>query len=436
MSLMVFSLASVSGCKSNKAEGYNFVTKDFIAAIKAIDADEFLEAGAAIPGAEKDNKIIPPHLIDVNRAEYEANWSQYERQSEVYKAVGADFCAPIFDSYVRMLGHGIAGKSAYAFDEELLRSMRDIGAFPVPLRFVSGKVSASYLNPNSVQVVLSKPGSPYGQISHGGNEEFAKFYSQETRLKGRASLHYEDKGIISLQQNIANMHGFFQISQAHDLMLGEPWKFSIQSFEYSFSFSREFIVPVLYDLNNLGTEKILMYVTFPFTVSGDGFGKISAVTLPQEDVGRNLKCSVVSKAGLLDVGMGQRKRFVDRSEGLAMMGSYEPLTWPLDDKYGSRVDARFRRNAYEINPQSIVDPSLKCWMNVFGYRDADPEACLSTNYADEFIALLKSNICVGYNYVDRRPRYKDSIYFNPKSAINDPGSFDNMCQSNAVSKSK
>ncbi|WP_148285117.1 hypothetical protein [Micavibrio aeruginosavorus] len=431
------SLTVLAGCKSDKADGYDFVTKDFMAALQAINADDFLEAGAAIPGAEKDHEIIPPHLIDVKRAEYEALWSLSERKSEAYRKVGDGFCSSVSDAYVAMVGDGISGRSAYAFDEELLRAMRAIGAFPVPLRFVKGNVSARYFNPNSVQAVLSRADSRPAPITHGGNKEFAEFYSSKTRLSG-PPLQYEDKGFISFQSKIGSMYGFLNVSQAHDLMLGDPWKFSLQSF----SFDREFIVPVFYDLNNLGAEKILMYVNFPFVVTGDEFGKISTVVLPQagqvqiHEPQHKMKCSIISKTGLWDAGMRSRKKFIDRSEGLAMVGSYEPLTWPLDDEYRSRVDGRFRANAYEINPQSIVDPSLKCWMSVFGYGDADPAMCLSENYAVEFLTLLKSNICVGYNYVDRRPRYNTDIYVNPRSAIGNPESFNNICQSNPVTKSK
>lgn len=366
------------GCREDRAEGYQVLSKDFVAAIQNIKADYFF---AADPPQPKPAPYKTAQSLENEK---------YFLATKHFASLSEKLCSSVEENYARMLESGLTGKDARAFDEELTRAMREAGAYALPLRIEGGQVDAAYYNPNWDR----NPGAKYG-----GNKEFNEDWRRLWGTKLQHSIAptaYKEGGILEYSFNmwkgVRNIFHTFLITQK---------KFELRRFTFRIDVVHPYLFIFQKDPGDPEKESLFFYIDFPLAVSGDEFGKISHAGKTETEPQVRCNPTSVSRMRSLVLDSIESTDFKSSGKSIALITEVSPLIIPLPADYTRSSDAKYE---HDILPESVAEPSIECWMAAYGYLPGDHAAeCTKTGYADEFMEMLNRDLCVGYDFVRPAP---------------------------------
>lgn len=384
------------------AEDRKLITEDFVSALEAVKPEAFFSS--PLP----EHKEIPPQIgvstEELIRSNTILKTGLYAGH---YQKIGDDLCKPINEAYIRMIGDGIDGKYAYAFDEELTRSMRRVGAYTLPILLLEKEetqenpapplVKATYYNPdwNRDATDLTR-----------GHKIFAELYEATTPYT--LDLFYQDKGRLGIEIK-QGKYDYLNFKQFYDLAVTQK-SFETKKFNTDFDFSRTYLFTFVDGLGDQKKSSVFYYVDFPFSVVGSQYGVNDKLFLKPENTAK-IQCKAITNASMFLVGTHYPKKFYEKKKAISSMNYLEPLTVPLYSHYG-RTDFFHRdnqqriverTNSYDVQEGDISEPSLKCWMIALGFDSGDQSQCRDTGYADEFKKMYNNNVCVWSDGVTKTP---------------------------------
>ena len=369
-----------AGCKQQaKAEDYKFISAEFQDALHNVTIDYFLAPPKPEP---KDLKLF--YLEDKYEEYRNPKLAEAEAAYEHYPKLGDKLCEPIAKAYEEMLKVPLKGtEAAYQFDSELLKIMRSSGAYALPISSGRGRVDGIFTVKEAEKL----------------KQEYFQSFDETEKLPNAPKYEPENKIIFTVAssdggdgsyrkyiefKNAVNRYGIQEISK----------------FDFSFRFVRSFLF-VLGDTASLNGERIYFYVELPYKISGTRLGEVDQLQyVPGPDLGDHVECYTYSKTGLYYSGMIHKIRFIDQDRAVAPVYDLEPLSIPLHPEYARdeirRDDGQkgFRKNYYTLERSEVSEQSLECWMLAVGFASGDINKCRNSGYADEYLKMLNSNICV------------------------------------------
>ena len=369
-----------AGCKQQaKAEDYKFISAEFQDALHNVTIDYFLAPPKPDP---KDLKLF---YVEDKYEEYRnPKLAEAEAAYEHYPKLGDKLCEPIAKAYEEMLKVPLKGtEAAYQFDSELLKIMRSSGAYALPISSGRGRVDGIFTVKEAEKL----------------KQEYFQSFDETEKLPNAPKYEPENKIIFTVAssdggdgsyrkyiefKNAVNRYGIQEISK----------------FDFSFRFVRSFLF-VLGDTASLNGERIYFYVELPYKISGTRLGEVDDLQyVSGPNLGEQVKCYTYSKTGLYYSGMIHKIRFIDQDRAVAPVYDLEPLSIPLHPEYARdeirRDDGQkgFRKNYYTLERSEVSEQSLECWMLAVGFASGDIKKCQNPGYADEYLKMLNSNICV------------------------------------------
>jgi len=372
-----------SACKDVDRDKYEFITKDFEAALQSFKPETFFSADTVFSCAD----VLFPEACE-QQTELEKKRGEIARAVKSQRILTEQICAPLAQSYAAMLGTGLKGTKAYQFDNELTQAMRSAGAYALPLRIKQGYVTATYYYPD------------WDRDSHelGGSKAFAKRYYEAapSHKTGGINLSYKESGIFDVNSPFpyGSISGYLRIQKFHDYVMNEE-KLKNIKFELTLDFMHGYLFILHEDPKDINRETIFLYVDIPYTVYSNKYGEVSKIIQTEKDPDIHCYARSVSDARERWI---YDKSYIAGEKAVSRITDFEPLTVPIHPQ-------RFNGDSsYEISGAEISEPSLQCWMKVFGDNSIADSECLGTGYEKEFIEILNTDICVGFDTVTRAPK--------------------------------
>ena len=268
--------------------------------------------------------------------------------------------------------------SAYKFDAELLKVMRNAGAYVLPISSDRGRVDGTFIVKDAEKM----------------KSEYFKSFDESEKLSNAPKYEPDNKVLFVVGTgDYVRFNEFRDAIKRYDLQ-------GLSKFDFDFKFVRSFLF-VLGDTASLNGERIYLYVELPYKINGTRFGEIDELQyVPGPNLGEQVKCYAYSKTGLYYNGIIHKKKFIDRGMAIAPIFDLEPLSIPLHSQYSDdevrRDDGQkgFRKNYYKLEKSEISEQSLECWMLAVGFASGDIKKCQNSEYADEYLKMLNANICV------------------------------------------
>ena len=325
-------------------------------------------------------------------------------------------CAPISESYLRMIGKGIKGGDVYAFDEELTSLMRAAGAYVLPLQVRDVNAKASYFNPDWDQ----------NDPTHGGNREFVEFYTSLTAPEYKDmpnGPYYEAGGIIKTSAN--SLYSYILLKNFYDLAINQK-KFEVKKFDFTFDFIHGYLFILPQDPSDINQETIFLYVDFPFSIHGNEYGKISSLAATEKTPEVRCYERSISQARRHWV---DNKDFIAGKEFVSRIEDFSHLNLSFSEH---RI---LEKPVDEINASHVAEPSLKCWMQMIDITSNDYSECLNTGYDKEFMSMLNRDVCVGFDAITPAPKrsYPYKVYLGDSPIYDsDIAPFSNRCKNENV----
>ena len=368
-----------AGCKQQaKAEDYKFISAEFQDALHNVTIDYFLAPPKPEP---KDLKLF--YLEDKYEEYRNPKLAEAEAAYEHYPKLGDKLCEPIAKAYEEMLKVPLKGtEAAYQFDSELLKVMRSSGAYALPISSGRGRVDGIFTVKEAEKL----------------KQEYFKAFDEAEKLSNGLKYGPENKILFIVVSN--EWGGDYAKYSEFQNAVGRYGFQGVSKFDFDFEFVRSFLF-VLGDTASLNGERIYFYVELPYKISGTRLGEIDQLQyVPGPDLGDHVECYTYSKTGLYYSGISSKKKFIDKGMADAPVLDLEPLSIPLHSEYARdeirRNDGQkgFRKNYYTLERSEVSEQSLECWMLAVGFSSGDIKKCQDSGYADEYLKMLNSNICV------------------------------------------
>ncbi|MBU0801515.1 MAG: hypothetical protein KKA05_11020 [Alphaproteobacteria bacterium] len=369
-----------------QAGSYKFITQDFLDTLKTINAEHFYSQPLPTITELKEG-LGPNYVFPEGYLEHQALAlpnGELMRRGEV-------LCNRIQQSYESLFEKKEVGLHAFMFDEELRQSMREAGAYALPLRVLDGKIFASYINPNWER----------DDPKQGGHAKFFENYHKTVSNNRVANLN---PGGQEIAINVWPHHGARAAAAGifHSFAVGVE-DLRLEKFDLSITIKQDYLFVFRSDPESLNEESAYFFISFPFEAASESFGIVEKVQLASE---WNVDCSVVTKSGMKiranDTGiMGSKPKDSRNLKNVYhAIPPIEPLTFPLHAEYGSKEvlseNGKFipNKDGYLVDANSLAEPSLVCWMQSMSLLKGNHPVCAKTNYGEEYIAILNSDICV------------------------------------------
>lgn len=354
------------------AESYKFISKEFLSAVSQITPDYYFAENS--PFLEKGK---PGRFHEI----WKTNLYQEKdvgKRPHLIEEVSDQLCNTLSDAYQLMLKTPIEGQeNIFKFDDELNSVMRKAGAYVRPLWIDDAETQIRYRNPEWDALDSSNE----QEI-----QEFIKSYKRAAHEVGHniITLNVNADGLIEAATGGYNSPSFRSVNYAHKYLTKKG--LDTQSYYYSLIMKHNYLFVLKEDPADIKKDVVYLFVDIPFEITSQQ--RLAVSTLKKHGKGA-VKCKQYSKSQLQVVAESTSKSYADPETNekkkklyYSVVEDMEPITFPMSPRHNYSIGKYSPyKEGYEINAETMSEPSLKCFLLAMELLSGDPAECLNTGYA-------------------------------------------------------
>lgn len=327
-------------------------------------------------------------------------------RARAYEETTEAFCAPIIEAYEKILSRKIEGQNIYHLDQELIMAAQSSGWYTLPLRVDSVSGKAVYKNNKWGKTDYDgKYGRRVGD--NGLILEYLDSHEGRTYDAIRKVLRFSKDGLINVEAKTLLSYIPFK-----DFYMIASNDFSellhVEDYRVSIKMVRGFLKVLDKDTNNIESDRVYLYVDFPFNLHGTSFADFNLLS-SQQDGKNGVDCIVQSVSEARSRGRA-RANFVEGEAKDSFISKFSHLN------IAKTQSALIAEETLKLEASEIVNPSLKCWLELFHFDYPDKADCNGLEYSKEYIKILNEDICVGIKNNTSLPKVTFPITDNSQNS--------------------